>query len=115
MNAEIFGALRLLEKERGISMDFMLEKINKAIITACKNTYDGNEDVVVSIDEENGIFEVDLLKTVTEEVEFPGKEISLEDAIEIYKNAEIGSQVTVNLNTKQCGRIEAQDARNTIR
>ena len=32
MNAEIFGALRLLEKERGISMDFMLEKINKAIL-----------------------------------------------------------------------------------
>ena len=60
MNAEIFGALRLLEKERGISMDFMLEKINKAIITACKNTYDGNEDVVVSIDEENGIFEVEV-------------------------------------------------------
>ena len=85
MSAEIFGALRLLEKERGISMDFMLEKINKAIITACKNTYDGNEDVVVNIDEENGIFEVELLKTVTEEVEFPGKEISLEDAREIDK------------------------------
>ena len=115
MNAEIFGALRLLEKERGISMDFMLEKINKAIITACKNTYDGNEDVVVNIDEENGIFEVDLLKTVTEEVEFPGKEISLEDAREIDKNAEIGSQVKVNLNTKQFGRIAAQTARNIIR
>ena len=115
MSAEIFGALRLLEKERGISMDFMLEKINKAIITACKNTYDGNEDVVVNIDEENGIFEVDLLKTVTEEVEFPGKEISLEDAREIDKNAEIGSQVKVNLNTKQFGRIAAQTARNIIR
>ena len=115
MNAEIFGALRLLEKERGISMDFMLEKINKAIITACKNTYDGNEDVVVSIDEENGIFEVDLLKTVTEEVELPGKEISLEDARKIDKNAEIGSQVKVNLNTKQFGRIAAQTARNIIR
>ena len=42
MSAEIFKSLRLLEKERGIPMDYMLEKINKAILTACKNSYDGN-------------------------------------------------------------------------
>ena len=59
MSAEIFKSLRLLEKERGISMDFMLEKINKAIVAACKNNYDGNEEVIVSIDEEKSLFKVD--------------------------------------------------------
>ena len=115
MNAEIFEALRSLEKERGISMDFMLEKINKAIVTACKNTYDGNEEVIVNFDEEENIFEVDLLKTVVEEVTLPGKEISLEDAKKINKKAEIGEQVKVVLDTKEFGRIAAQTARNIIR
>lgn len=115
MSSEIFDALRTLEKERGISMDFMLEKINKAIVTACKNGYDGNEEVVVKIDEEEGIFQVELLKTVVDEVYLPGKEISLDDARKINKNANIGDQVTVILDTKDFGRIAAQTARNIIR
>lgn len=115
MSAEIFESLRLLEKERGIPMDYMLEKINKAIITACKNSYDGNEDVTVNIDEEAGLFRVELFKTVVDNVEFPGKEISLEDARKIRKHIEIGDQVAIVLDTKDFGRIAAQTARNIIR
>lgn len=115
MGTEIFEALRMLEKERGISMNFMLEKINKAIVTACKNTYDGNENVNVLMDEAAGIFEVGLFKTVVEEVYLPGKEISLEDARKINKNAEIGDEVKIVLDTKEFGRIAAQTARNIIR
>ena len=115
MSSEIFDALRTLEKERGISMDFMLEKINKAIVTACNNGYDGNEDVIVNIDEAEGIFQVELLKTVVDEVYLPGKEISLEDARKINKKANIGDQVKIILDTKDFGRIAAQTARNIIR
>lgn len=115
MSAEIFESLRLLEKERGIPMDFMLEKINKAITTACKNSYDGNEHVEVLMDEKSGLFEVDLFKTVTENVEFPGKEISVEEAKKINKKAKIGSEVKIVLATKEFGRIAAQTARNIIR
>ncbi len=115
MSAEIFESLRLLEQERGISMDFMLEKINKAIVTACKNSYDGNDEVIVNLDEEAGIFEVDLLKTVVEEVVASGKEISLDDAKKINKKAKIGEQVKIVLDTKEFGRIAAQTARNIIR
>ncbi len=115
MSTEIFEALRTLEKERGISMDFMLEKINKAIVTACKNGYDGNEDVIVRMDESHDIFHVELLKTVVDEVYLPGKEISLEDARKINKNVNIGEQVKIILDTKDFGRIAAQTARNIIR
>ena len=48
-NKELFEALSLLEKERGIPVDFMLDKIKKAIITACKNSYNGNEDAIINI------------------------------------------------------------------
>ena len=39
MSSELFEALNLLEKERGIQVDFMVDKITKAILTACQNSY----------------------------------------------------------------------------
>lgn len=81
-NEELFLALGLLEKEKGIPMDFMLDKIKKAIGTACKNTYN-NEDVEMEVDPVTGRFEVYLQKTVVEEVEDPDKELLLEEAREI--------------------------------
>lgn len=115
MNMEIFEALKLLEKERGIPMDYMLEKIVKAIVTACKNNYGGNEEVTVNFNAKSGVFEVNLMKTVVDEVENPGKEISLKDALTIKKGAEIGDQIAIKLETKEFGRIAAQTARNIIR
>ena len=114
MNSEVFEALSLLEKERGIPVDFMLDKIKKAIVTACKNSY-GNEDAVVSMDAAHGSFEVFLRKTVVEEVKDTGREISLEKAREIDPAAGLEDKVSIQLNTKEFGRIAAQTARNIIR
>ena len=41
MNAEIFAALRQLEKERGIPVDYMVEKITQALIAAYKKDKEG--------------------------------------------------------------------------
>ena len=87
--SEVFEALSLLEKERGIPVDFMVDRIKKAIVTACKNSY-GNEDTVINMDPETGAFEVYLRKTVVEDVEEPGKEILLEKARDIDPTAAIG-------------------------
>ena len=114
MANEVFEALHLLEKERGIPVDFMLDKIRKAIITACKNSY-GNEDVIINMDDQTGKFEVFLKKTVVEEVVDPGTEVSLERARKISPTIEIGGAVGMRLDTKQFGRIAAQTARNIIR
>ena len=63
---ELFEALKLLEAEKGIPVDFMIDKIKKAIATACKNSY-GNEDVVIDMDPESGKFDVFLRKEIVEE------------------------------------------------
>ncbi len=115
MNKELFEALELLEAEKGIPVDFMLEKIEKAIVKACKNNYSGNDRVVINMDRDVGKFEVNLLKTVVEEVQNTGREISLLDARAIDPNAQEGDEVPVKLNTKDFGRIAAQTARNIIR
>ena len=114
MNSEIFEALGMLEKERGIPVDFMVDRIKKAIVTACKSSY-GNDDCVINIDQAKGIFDVYLNKTVVDDIEDKGREILLEDARSIDPTAETGGKVAVMLDTKEFGRIAAQTARNIIR
>jgi N utilization substance protein A len=114
VSKEIFEALYMLEKEKGIPADYMFEKIKKAIITACKNNFDGNDEVTVDINEKTSNFSVKLIKTVCQEVKNKGKEISLEEARKINPNTAIGEQITVELETKNFGRIAAQTARNII-
>ena len=46
---ELFAALEMLEKEKGIPMDYMIENIEKGIEVACKNYYGGNDEVVFKI------------------------------------------------------------------
>ena len=113
-NEELILALNLLEKEKGIPVDFMVDKIKKAIATACKNNY-GNEDVDVEVDAATGRFDVFLKKEVREEVENPSREILLDAAREIDPLAEVGGFVGIRLDTKQFGRVAAQTARNIIR
>ena len=114
MNKEFFEALNLLEKEKGIPVDFMLDRITKAIVTACKNNY-GNEDAVVEINADKNKFEVFLRKEVVEEVEDANRQIYIDKAKEIDKKATLGGFVNIKLDTKQFGRVAAQTARNIIR
>jgi transcription termination factor NusA len=113
-NEEFFIALQLLEKEKGIPADFMLDKIKKAITTACKNNY-GNDNVDIEIDMDKGVFNVFLKKEVKEEVENPNREINIDKAKDINPLAEIDGFVGLKLDTKQFGRVAAQTARNIIR
>ena len=113
-SSEIFSALDMLEKERGISADFMIDRIRKAIVTACKNSY-GNENCVVNVDREKNLFEVYLNKTVVEDITDKGREITLEKARSIDPTAAVGGTVAVRLDTRDFGRIAAMTARNIIR
>ena len=50
MNTEFFEALTLLEKEKGIPAEYLLEKIKAAIAIAVKRDYGGSENGLVEID-----------------------------------------------------------------
>ena len=94
MNTEFFEALALLEKEKGIPAEYLLEKIKAAIAIAVKRDFGGSENGVVEIDPETGKFEVAIRKEVVEEVENPNTEILLQEAYKYNKKAEVGVVVT---------------------
>lgn len=116
-NREFFEALESFEQERGIPATYMIEKIRKAIISAVKNAYHENNDIVVNIVPETDTFDVFIRQTVAEEItdKTIGHCILLEQALKYDKNAEIGSVVNVRLETKQFGRIAANTAKHVIR
>ena len=116
MNAEFFEALAMLEKERGLPADYLLEKIKNAIVIAVKKDYEvEDENVSVVIEPDQGKFSVSLLKTVVEEVEDPATEISLEEAQQKKKSCKAGDEYAIPLKTKDFGRIAAQTAKHVLR
>ena len=115
MNTEFFEALTMLEKEKGIPINYLLEKIKNAILIAIRRDGDECEDSIVEIDPDTGRFYVAFRKSVVETVEDPANEILLEHAANYDKNATLGSIVEIPMETKQFGRIAAQAAKHVIR
>ena len=115
MNKEFFEAVQMLESEKGISSQYIFEKIQAAIISATKNTYGNRDNVVVDIDPEKQTMNVYVKIAVVEEVEEPAAEMTLEEARNYDANAQVGSFVEITLEPKKFGRIVAQTAKSVIR
>jgi N utilization substance protein A len=114
MNTEFFNALELLEKEKGIPKEYMLEKVEAALISAFKKDNGGRENVRVAIDEVKKDIKVYEVKNIVEEVIDPDTEITLEAAKAISRRHVLGGVVETEVKTKSFGRISAQTAKQVI-
>ena len=114
MNKELLEAMEVLEKEKNISKDTMIEAIENSLITACKNNFGKADNVKVVMNRTTGDFAVYAEKTVVEEVEDPVMEISLADARMKDPRYELGDIVRVDIKSKEFGRIATQNAKNVI-
>lgn len=114
MNMELMEALDILEKEKNISKDTLLEAIEQSLIQACKNHFGKADNVIVNINPKTCDFGVFAEKTVVEQVEDPVMEISLAEAQKLNGNMDLGDIVRVEIKSKQFGRIATQNAKNVI-
>ncbi len=114
--AEIFTALALLEKERGIPQTFMLEKIIQAIIAAYKKDHPGVDNVVVEADEEHQTLHMYVQKVVVDPEDYvdPGNEIPLPEAKQKSARYEIGDMVNFPVDNLEFGRIAAGNGKQVI-
>ena len=114
MNNELLEALNVLEAEKNISKDVLLEAIENSLQVACKNHFGKNDNITVNINPETCEYHVLAAKTVVEDVEDPVEQISLEDAQAMDGSYNIGDVVNVEIKSTNFGRIAAQSAKNTI-
>ena len=113
-NNELLEALNILEQEKNISKETLLEAIESSLITACKNHFGKSENVKVNIDPETCEYHVFQEKKVVEKVEDPVEEISLVNAKMIDSKYELDDIVNVEVKSKEFGRIATQNAKNVI-
>lgn len=114
MNKELLEALEILEKEKNISKETMLEAIENSLLTACKNHYGKADNVKVNINPTTCDFGVIAEKVVVEEVEDPLMQLSIGEAKMISPRYELGDIVQIPIESKSFGRIATQNAKNVI-
>ena len=111
---EIFAALDMLEKEKGIPQHYMMDKITQALINAYKHDHPDVEEVLVRVDEEHRTLKMYIQKTVVDEVENPGSEISRADAKAIAGSIGVGETVSLPVDNVEFGRIAAGNGKQII-
>ncbi|MEG6615722.1 transcription termination factor NusA [Peptococcaceae bacterium 1198_IL3148] len=114
MNSEFLDALYDLEKEKGISVDILLEAIEAALLSAYKRNFGSAQNANVVIDRATGDFKVFSQRTVTDDVIDDRLEISLEEAQAIDPNYSLGDVVETEVTPKNFGRIAAQTAKQVV-
>ena len=114
MNNELLDALTILEKEKNISKETLLEAIENSLLTACKNHFGKADNVKVVIDPDTCEYHCYQEKTVVETVEDPIEQISLQNAQMINGKYTLGDIVQVEVKSKEFGRIATQNAKNVI-
>ena len=114
MNEELRLALDMLEKEKKISKQALIEAIELSLQTACKNHFGSADNVHVSMNPDTAVFSVLADKTVVEKVGDKSTEISLEEAHEMDPSYTLGDVVQVPIDSKSFSRIAAQNAKGVI-
>ena len=114
MNKEFIAAIEQIEKSKGISKDIIFEAIESALISAYKKNYGSNQNVRVDIDGETGDIRVYTVMDIVEEIEDESTQITLEEALEIDPNFELGDEVFYQVTTEEFGRIAAQTAKQVV-
>ena len=115
MNAEFFEAIEDIEKEKGIPREYMYDKIKQAMLAAFRRDNPECEDNVdIILEEDKKRIEMNVNKTVVDEVEDPSHEINLEAAKKISRRAKLGDVLPIPVETKKFGRIAAQAAKQVI-
>ncbi len=114
MNTELLEALNILEKEKDISKETLLEAIEGSLLSACKNHFGKTDNIKVIMNKETCDYKLLAEKTVVEDVEDPLEQISVEEARDIDGKYEVGDIVQIPIESKSFGRIATQNAKNLI-
>ncbi len=114
MNSEFFKAVDLIEQEKGIPADYMLEKVEAALMSAAKKAFGTADNAVVVINKDKKDIKLYQMKDIVETVENEATQVSYSELKAKGKRAKLGGQIKVEVKTKEFGRIAAQTAKQVI-
>lgn len=111
---EFMEALHLIEKEKGIDKEIILEAIEVSLVSACKKNFGSNQNIKVVIDRETGNVACYAQREVVEDVLDEQNEIDLMAARILNPSYQIGDMVDLEVTPKDFGRVAAQTAKQVV-
>ena len=114
MSKEMLEAFRILEEEKHINKDDIIDAVKESWKSAYKRRYGQSESCVIEFDDKKGDFKVYTVREVVEEVFDSRLEISLSDALKISSAYELGDKIRFEESVAEFGRVAAQSAKQTI-
>lgn len=114
INQDFFQALEDLERQKGIAQGEFIAALENALGIAYKKMSGAAGDIVIKLNPDRKVITITSVRTVVEEVADKDKEISLEDARAVKKSYKVGDKFTVEIKSKDFGRIAAQTARQVL-
>jgi N utilization substance protein A len=115
MNSELITMLDLLEREKGIKRDVLVEAISTSILAASKKSFtSGTRELRIEINPQSGAIRAMAKLIVAEKISSAHDEILLSKARAIKADAQPGEEIEVEVTPRDFGRIAAQAARQAI-
>ncbi|CAH0204087.1 transcription termination factor NusA [Peribacillus frigoritolerans] len=114
MGNELLDALYILENEKGISREVLIDAIESALISAYRRNFNQAQNVRIDLNLGKGTMRVFARKDVVDEVFDSRLEISVEEARAIDPNYQLDDVVEMEVTPKDFGRIAAQTAKQVV-
>ncbi len=118
MNKEILMVVDAVSNEKGVDKEIIFEALEAALASATRKRHGEGIDVRVAINRKTGDYDTwrrwKVFADDSTELESPDRELRLEDALDISKEAEVGGYVEVPMESVAFGRIAAQTAKQVI-
>ncbi|HGA2493931.1 TPA: transcription termination factor NusA [Streptococcus agalactiae] len=114
MSKEMLEAFRILEEEKHINKEDIIDAVTESLKSAYKRRYGQSESCVIEFNEKKADFTVYTVREVVDEVFDSRLEISLKDALAICSAYELGDKIRFEESVTEFGRVAAQSAKQTI-
>ena len=114
MSKEMLDAFRILEEDKGIKKEDIIEAVTESLRSAYRRRYGQAESAAIEFNEKTGDFRVYTVREVVDEVFDSRLEISLKDALAISSAYELGDKIKFEEAPAEFGRVAAQSAKQTI-
>jgi N utilization substance protein A len=114
MNKEFIDALNQLAVERNLDKEQLLESFEEALEQAYERNVEPGKQIEVELDPDTGELEVLVIKRVVEEVEDENTEISLEEALKLDPEIEVGMEMEFPVDPERFTRIAVQTTKQVI-
>ncbi len=118
MNKEILMVVDAVSNEKSVDKEIIFEALEAALASATRKRYGEGFDVRVAINRKTGGYDTyrrwKVFADDSNELEFPDRELRMDDALDLDKEAVPGGYVEESLESVAFGRIAAQTAKQVI-